>query len=82
MNNARTGMSNTALSNFIDQIETLEYDKTAVSDKIKSVYAEAKSAGYDPRVMKEMVRLRKLEASKRSAYETTRTSYMEQLQLL
>lgn len=75
-------MSNIALTSFIEQIEELEADKSAIADKVKAVYTEAKGAGYDPRIMKEMVRLRKLDAAKRAQTEATRAAYMEQLQLL
>lgn len=45
----------------VERIERLEEDKKAVSGDIKSVYAEAKATGYDPKIMRSIVRLRKLE---------------------
>ena len=47
------------LKSFIERIERLEEDKAAISGDLKEVYAEAKGEGFDPKIMRKVVRLRK-----------------------
>jgi uncharacterized protein (UPF0335 family) len=49
------------LKAFIKRIEKLEEDKAGVLADIKDVYAEAKSTGFDPKIMRQIIRLRKME---------------------
>lgn len=49
----------------IERIERLEEDKKDVNDDIKDVYGEAKARGYDPKTMRRLVRLRKMEKNAR-----------------
>lgn len=53
----------------IERIETLEEEKSGIASDIKDVYSEAKSAGFDPKAMKQVVRLRKKEKAEREAEE-------------
>jgi uncharacterized protein (UPF0335 family) len=46
---------------FIERIERLEEEKRGMMDDIKDVFAEAKSTGFDPKIMRAIVRLRKME---------------------
>lgn len=46
---------------FIERIERLAEERAGISDDIRDVYAEAKANGYDPKVIRIMVRLRKME---------------------
>ena len=46
---------------FIERIERLEEEKKGIADDIRDVYAEAKSTGYDAKIMRQIVRLRKME---------------------
>ena len=46
---------------FIERIERLEEEKKGIADDISDVYAEAKSDGFDTKIMRECVKLRKLE---------------------
>lgn len=57
--------SSEALRGFIERIETLEEEKKGIADDIKDVYAEAKGTGFDTKTMREIIRLRKMEASAR-----------------
>lgn len=50
---------------FIERIERLEEEKKALSDDIKDVYAEAKGNGFDVKIMRRIVALRKQDADKR-----------------
>ncbi|MES2337287.1 MAG: DUF2312 domain-containing protein [Pseudomonadota bacterium] len=45
----------------IERIERLEEEKRGISDDIKDVYGEAKSTGFDAKIMRQIVRLRKME---------------------
>ncbi len=47
------------LLRFIDRIERLEEEKAEVATQVREVYAEAKSQGFDPKIMRQIVRLRK-----------------------
>lgn len=46
---------------FVERIERLNEEKSGIADDIRDVYAEAKANGYDPKIMRLMVRLRKME---------------------
>lgn len=56
------GIAEDALRQFIERIERLEAEKTALSADIKDVYSQAKSQGFDPKIMRRIVSLRKMEA--------------------
>ncbi len=63
------GVSGERLRSFIQRIEKLEEDKAAVADDLKEVYAEAKGVGFDTKTIRQVVRLRKLDAEKRRETE-------------
>jgi uncharacterized protein (UPF0335 family) len=47
------------LMQYIDRIERLEEEKKGVGDDIKDVYSEVKSVGFDPKAVKQLIKLRK-----------------------
>ncbi|MBF8274782.1 MAG: DUF2312 protein [Magnetococcales bacterium] len=47
------------LLRFIDRIERLEEEKSEVASQVRDVYGEAKSQGFDPKIMRQIIRLRK-----------------------
>lgn len=53
------------LKSIIERIERLEEDKAAVMADLKEVYAEAKSNGYDVKILRKVVRIRKQDRAKR-----------------
>ena len=59
------GVSGERLRSFIERIEKLEEDKAAVGEHLKEVYAEAKGTGFDTKIIRNIVRLRKKEVEKR-----------------
>ena len=59
----------------IERIERLEEEKKATADDIKDVYGEAKAVGYDPKVMRQVVRLRKMERHVREEAEAILDTY-------
>ena len=50
------------LTKFIERIERLEEEKRAIMADIKDVYAEAKATGFEPKVMRQVVRLRAMDS--------------------
>ena len=44
----------------IERVETLEKEKKGIADDIKDIYTEAKAGGYDGKILREIVRLRKM----------------------
>lgn len=65
----------------IERIERLAEEKQNLSDDIKDVYTEAKSAGFDTKAMKQIVRLRKKEKAEREAEEAMIELYKDALGL-
>ena len=57
------------LKSLVERIERLEEDKAAVAGDLREVYAEAKSEGFDVKIVRKVVRLRKQDAAKRQEEE-------------
>ena len=55
------GIEGEQLQQLIERIERLEEEKAVLADHIREVYAEAKSSGFDPKIMRKIVRLRKMD---------------------
>lgn len=63
----------------IERVERLEEEKQNVADDIKDVYLEAKAVGYDAKIMKQIVRLRKMAEDDRREMETILDLYKSAL---
>lgn len=63
----------------IERIENLEADKKAVSEDISEVYSEAKSRGFDPKIMRQIIKLRSMESHQRQEWEAVLDTYMSAL---
>ncbi|MCH7935980.1 MAG: DUF2312 domain-containing protein [Proteobacteria bacterium] len=63
------GISTERLRSFVDRIERLEEEKQALAADIREVYSEAKGAGFDVKVMRQLIRLRKLDKDDRTQME-------------
>lgn len=59
----------------IERIETLEAEKQGIADDVKDTYSEAKSRGYDTKIMRQIVRLRKMEAHARQEADLILETY-------
>jgi len=70
------------LRSFIERVERLEDEKSVLAADIKEVYAEARSAGFDPKTMRKVVRLRKMEDSDRQEEEFLLDTYLSALGML
>ncbi len=55
------GIAGDRLRSIVDRIERLEEERKALSGDIKDIYAEAKSAGFDVTVLRQLIRIRKQE---------------------
>lgn len=75
-------ISGDALRLFIERIETLEEEKRNISGDINDVYAEAKGTGYDPKIMRQIVRLRRMEAAAREEADALLETYKTALGLV
>ena len=62
-------ISSERLKSFIKRIEKLEEDKAAVMEDIKDVYAEAKGTGFDVKIIRQIIRLRKVKVEERREME-------------
>jgi uncharacterized protein (UPF0335 family) len=71
-----TAAAQTRLRTIIERIERLEEDKAAVANDIKEVFAEAKGEGYDVKVLRKVVRLRKQDKAKRLEEEALLDLYL------
>jgi len=72
-------MNNSQLKAYIDRIERLEEDKKAILEDIKDVYAEAKAFGYDPKIMRKVISMRKQDANERAEQEAILDLYLAEL---
>lgn len=75
MKNANHGaIDNAQLVTIIERIEKLNDDAAAIAADIKEVFAEAKSAGFDPKYIRQMIKLRKMDPDE--IYETDELTQM------
>jgi uncharacterized protein (UPF0335 family) len=63
----------------IEAIETLEGDKKMISDDIKDRYTLAASEGYDKKILRQVIKLRKMRADERQEMEAVLEAYMAAL---
>ena len=63
------GVQGERLIQLIERVERLEEEKAGLADDITEVYAEAKSAGYETKIMRQIVKLRKMDRQKRQEQE-------------
>ncbi|WP_417584944.1 DUF2312 domain-containing protein [Pelagibacterium sp.] len=73
------GIARDQLRAFIERIERLEEEKKAIADDIKEVYAEAKGSGFDIKVMRQIVRIRKQDRNERAEQEAILDLYLHAL---
>lgn len=63
------GVAGQRLTSFIERIERLEEEKTALMEDIKEIYAEAKGVGFDVKAIRKLIGLRKMDSEKREEME-------------
>jgi uncharacterized protein (UPF0335 family) len=65
-----TNVAGERLRSIVDRIERLEEERKALGSDIKDIYAEAKSAGFDVKVLRQLIRIRKQEPAEIEEQET------------
>ncbi|MDA1101552.1 MAG: DUF2312 domain-containing protein [Proteobacteria bacterium] len=63
------GIAADRLRQFIERIERLEEEKAALASDVREVYSEAKAVGFDPKVMRQVIRLRKMDTADQQEME-------------
>jgi uncharacterized protein (UPF0335 family) len=66
---------------FIERIEKLEEEKRAIADDVKDVYAEAKGNGFDAKIIRKIVAMRRMDRDKRREEEEILALYCDALQM-
>lgn len=67
------------LRSIIERIERLEEDKVGISEGIKEVYAEAKGNGFDAKIIRQIVKIRKQDSDDRAEEEAILDLYLTAL---
>ncbi|MBP5615992.1 MAG: DUF2312 domain-containing protein [Alphaproteobacteria bacterium] len=75
------GIASDRLRSLIERIEKLEEDKKEISTDIREVFAEAKSAGFDVKIMRAILKLRKMDAATRDEQEFLIDTYRKALDM-
>jgi uncharacterized protein (UPF0335 family) len=70
------GAAQGRLKSFIERIERLEEDKAAIMADLKELFSEAKGEGFDTKIMRKVVRLRKQDAARRQEEEAILDLYI------
>lgn len=73
------GVAADHLKSFIERIERLEEEKKALADDIRDVYSEAKANGFDVKVMRQIVKIRKMDKDDLDEQEALLETYMRAL---
>jgi uncharacterized protein (UPF0335 family) len=76
------GVARDQLRAFIERIERLEEEKKTIADDIKDVYGEAKSMGYDTKIMKKVIALRKKDDQERMEEDLILDTYLSALGMI
>lgn len=72
-------MQNNQLKAFVERLERLEEEKKAIQNDIKEVLSEAKSDGFEPKILKKVIALRKMDPEERKRMELMIATYMAAL---
>ena len=81
MSDAGHNSADDRLRLLIERIERLEEEKQGIADDVKDVYLQAKAVGYDPKIMREIVKLRKMKPDDRAEREMILDTYKKALGL-
>lgn len=73
------GVASDQLRAFIERIERMEEEKKTITDDIKEIYAEAKGNGFDTKVLRKVVSIRKQDMNERLEQEAVLDTYLHAL---
>ena len=74
-----SGVAAERLRSFIERVERLEEEKAVIAGDIKEVYAEAKGEGYETKILRQIIRLRKMDRAERQEQEALLDLYLSAL---
>lgn len=69
-------VSGARLKSFIERVERLEEEKKALAEDVRDIYGEAKATGFDPKIMRKIISLRKTNLEKRREEQELLDLYM------
>lgn len=72
-------INETSLLNYLDRIERLTEEKKSIQSDIKEIFAEAKAEGYDPRIMKIVLKLRAMPEADKNEIDMLTETYRNAL---
>jgi len=75
------GIAADRLKSFIERIERLEEEKAALAADIREVYVEAKGTGFDTKIMRQIIRIRRMDKADRQEQEELLVLYKRALDL-
>jgi uncharacterized protein (UPF0335 family) len=70
------GIAGERLKSFIERVERLEEEKRALAEDIKEVFAEAKGVGFDVKIMRQIIKIRKMDEDDLDEQEALLDTYM------
>jgi uncharacterized protein (UPF0335 family) len=76
------GIAGAQLRSLIERIERLEDEKRALGEDIKEVFAEAKGSGFDPKIMRQIIKIRKMDKDEHDEQESLLDVYLRALGML
>jgi uncharacterized protein (UPF0335 family) len=76
---AKPNFAKDQLKSLVERVERLEEEKAALGNDLKEVYAEAKGQGFDTKIMRQVVRIRKMEAQEREERDALLDLYLSAL---
>ena len=76
------GIAGAQLQAFIERIERLEEEKRALGEDIKEVYAEAKGTGFEPKIMRQLIKIRRMDKEEHDEQESLLDLYKRALGML
>ena len=79
---AESGVARDQLRSIVERIERLEEEKKAIADDIREVFAEAKANGFDTKVLRQVIRLRKQDITERQEQDAVRDLYLHALGMI
>ena len=74
-----TDITNNQLQSVIERVERMEAEKAAVAEDIKQIYLEAKGNGFDTKIIRKVIAMRKKSAEEREAERAMIEVYLGQL---
>jgi len=73
------GISAERLRSFVERIERLEEERRTLGENVKEIYSEAKSNGYDTKILRQVIKIRRMDKDDRDEAETLLEIYLKAL---